>query len=126
MPTFKLNRNFTLRSTLGHIINFEADKETHVPPALVKEALSIGAEEVGGKTKVLDDETPENVIPSGDERNELIFKAMAALIEKNEREDFTGSGAPQVTAIEKIVGFDIDAKERDKLWVEYREKVANG
>ena len=47
MPDFVLNRNYALRSLTGHSINFVKGKPCYVPPAVVKEAVAIGAESRG-------------------------------------------------------------------------------
>jgi hypothetical protein len=114
---FVLNRNYVLRSTVGHIINFEKNVPIHVPPILHSEVRAIGAEAAdGSEVNVLPDEPVAKVIPQGSERNEAITTAMIMLRDENARNDFTAQGLPQVKSIEKLVGFDIDKEERDTLW----------
>lgn len=36
--------------------------------------------------------------------------------------DFTGSGLPEVKALEGVLGYDITAKERDDAWTLYQEQ----
>jgi hypothetical protein len=59
------------------------------------------------------------------ERKELVFAAFTTLVEKNERESFTGNGAPHAKYVAEIVGFSVDAKERDVLWAEFRQLKAD-
>jgi hypothetical protein len=114
---FVLNRNYVLRSTTGHIINFEKNVPVHVPPMLHADVRAIGAETVDGSVvNVLPDDPVAKVIPQGIERNDAITTAMIMLRDENARNDFTAQGLPQVKSIEKLVGFDIDKEERDTLW----------
>jgi len=114
---FVLNRNYVLRSTTGHIINFEKNVPIHIPPILYADVRAIGAEAADGSVvNVLPDDPVAKVIPQGTERNEAITTAMIMLRDENARNDFTAQGLPQVKSIEKLVGFDIDKEERDTLW----------
>ena len=125
MPLFVLNRNYTLRSLHGHIINFKKDEKVSVPRKLVPEAIALGAELVEPRAGDLPegptDPTPP-VVLGGDERREKIFKAFKFVMDRGQRNDFTASGHPHAKALSVICGFDVDAKERDVLWQEYVEK----
>lgn len=120
MPEFVLNRNYSMRSLYGHIIDFKKGQPTYVPPMCAREAASLGAECVDGKVDVLDAEAEAEVPMSPDERQESIIAAFKRLEERNGRSDFTGNGSPAVPALEKILGFDVDKKEINPLWVAYR------
>ncbi len=120
MPDFVLNRDYPLRSMSGHMINFTKGNPTWVPPACVKEAVAIGAQPVDGPVEVLDPEVVESIVPEGVERKDLIFAAFEDLEAKNEREEWTASGMPTSKALEKTLGFEVDSKERNALWIEYR------
>lgn len=124
MPDFVLHRDYALRSMTGHMINFKKGDPTWVPPACVKEAVAIGAVAVDGPVDVLDPEVKESVVPEGEERKELIFAAFEDMEAKNDREDWTASGMPTSKALEKILGFEVDSKERNALWIEYRASKA--
>lgn len=50
-----------------------------------------------------------------DDVEERLQKIVAA-IKQLKPEDFTQAGPPKVEAIEKILGFDINAAERDEAW----------
>lgn len=124
MPEYVLNRNYSLRSLSGHMIDFIKGQPTYVPPPCVKEAVAIGAEPVEtiDKTEaVLGPEEKLAVEPDGEERKQLLFKIFAQLEERNGREDFTAAGMPSIKVIEKIAGFEVDSKERNVLWQEYLE-----
>jgi hypothetical protein len=123
MPEFLLNRTYNLVGK-GHNIRFTKGVPTHVPPELVREALSIGAESVSGKVDVLGPEEVPPVQLTAVDKEALFFKAFDALIEKNEREDFGGDGKPTVTALKKILPFELDKKSRDVALQRYRDDRA--
>jgi len=125
MPEFVLNRNYTLRSLAGHSVTFAKGIPTFVPPVMVREVISIGAERVDDEQGAgFENEPVVKVDPQGVDRKDAVFKCFATLMAKNGREDFTASGAPHIKAIRTEVGFTVDNKERDKLWEEYRQREA--
>lgn len=127
MPDYTLNRNFTLRSTKGHILNFKKGVPMYVPPELERDVVAIGGEPVSGEAPAVVDDELEKIAPaapSGDERESKILAAFAALVKRNAREDFSASGIPNTRALREALGFSVDVKERDRLWIEYRERDA--
>lgn len=120
MPEFVLNRNYSMRSLYGHVIDFKKGQPVYVPPICAREAASIGAECVDGKVDVLDPEAKVEVPMAPDERQENIIAAFKLLEERNGRNDFSASGSPALPALEKILGFDVDKKEIAPLWSAYR------
>lgn len=123
MPKFVLNRNYTLSSLFGHVVNFKKGEETWVPDILVKECVAIGANPVDGIVDVLGPEEVAVAPLTGEERREKVFQAFSQMLAENRREDFTGAGAPQLPSIEKLSGIKLDGKERDSLWQRYRESL---
>ncbi len=122
MPDFVLNRNFTLRTLAGRIVNFEKGVPTFVPPMIVKDALTIGAEPCDGKMNILEEEAaPPPAVPVGEEREQQVFLAFDLISERNERGNFTAQGVPTVDAVEHITGFKITKKEQQSYWQAYRE-----
>lgn len=120
-----LNRNFTLATTKGHVIEFKKGVPTNVPKAVYQEALSIGAQPPDGSEPAVDDDKKKDAAPQDPaERNPLILAAIEALIDRNEREDFTAAGSPTVDAVSKEVGFKVAAKEIAGQWQAYHEKKA--
>lgn len=119
MPNFVLNRNYTMRTTLGHIIDFKKGDVTYVPPACVKDAVAIGAVCPDGGVDVLDPEEVAIVPLSAEERQEKIVAAFKVLEERAQRADFTAAGAPTKNALVKILDFDTEKKEYEPLWVAY-------
>lgn len=121
MPDYVLNRNYTLRTLAGRIINFNKGEPTWVTPECEKDALAIGAEPVDGPKNILgDEEVPEPEL-TAEERREAILKAYAVLEARNERGDFTGQGLPNTKALEVLTKFNVPTKERDALWLEYKQ-----
>lgn len=118
-PTlFTLNRDKVVSSTKGHTIEFKKGVPTHVPKEMWSEVQAIGAlpsEEIVEEEKVVSGR-PED--PA--EAKKVIFAAFEKLVLANKRESFAGTGAPHIKAVEKITGFDIDSKERDTLWQEFK------
>jgi hypothetical protein len=46
---------------------------------------------------------------------------MALLIEEANPMDFSRDGTPKVRSIERILGYDITAAERDSAWATFQE-----
>lgn len=111
---FVMLRDRTVASVYGHTIEFKKGVPTHVPPMLYAEVLA-----AGGVTK---DEIPEEdaskiVEPTEPHvRSEKVQAAIAALVERAKREDFTANGAPHPKALSAELGWPIAAKERDVEW----------
>ena len=123
MSEFVLNRNYTHRSTSGHIINFIKNEPVYVPPVCRKEVTMLGAVSMDETIDVLGEETLKKPELTPDERREALVKAFKFLQERNHRGDFTGQGAPSVAALKKIIeDFEVDKKEVEELWTVYREE----
>jgi hypothetical protein len=128
MPDFVLNRDHTLRSVYGHIINFHKGEPAYVPPHVVKEAVGIGAEPVESMDKtsaVLGDEQgaqAAELMPL--ERTAALKAAFPAVLTRNARNDFTAGGQPTVKAMARDVGFEPDSKELTNAWLEYKQEKA--
>lgn len=127
MPEYVLNRNYTHRSTFGHIVNFVKGQPVYVPPALEREVTELGAEPVEGERMALVEDAAVEKLPSapqGSERRKALLACFAALEQRNQRGDFTGQGRPNVKVVNGIVGFEIENRERDEAWEEYKAQKA--
>jgi len=126
MPDYVLNRTYTHRSTLGHIVNFVKGQPVWVPPALEREVTQFGAEPVDGeKLDVLDpDAKALPLAPAGDERKSQILAVYAQLEARNQRGDFTGQGRPNLAVMKELLGFEVITRERDDVWEEYLKAKA--
>lgn len=119
---FVLNRNKTLISTHGHGVVFKKGVPVYVPQVLWPEAQALGAipeSEIDEEERVPTKE-PANPV----EREDAIFAGFAQLVKSKQRESFSGTGYPHVKALASVIGFVIDAKERDGLWSRYKQKVS--
>lgn len=110
----KLNRNYRLASTLGHVLVFKKGEEIEVPDIIVREAIDIGAEFVEKEARDEVFKEPEGppktpVVPA--ERQDAILAAISAIEESNDRDDFTATGNPTMKAVERETGFKVDKGE---------------
>jgi hypothetical protein len=121
-----LNRNYTLTTTKGHSVAFVKGQPTHVPPAIYKEALAIGAMPPDGEEPMIEEDVRTDNAPSDPaDRAVLILAAIEKLVAENARDNFTAAGSPTVGAVSGLVGFRVQAKEVATVWQQYHEKVAS-
>lgn len=116
---FVMHRNYTLASVYGHTIRFDKGVPTHVPPEVYKEAMSVGAVP---EDEIAEDPKPEGKVEPVDPeaRKAEIFAAFEQLALRASRDDFTAGGTPRDKALEGILGWKIANKERDMLWIEFK------
>jgi hypothetical protein len=125
LPKLVLNRDYVLTTTKGHSIAFKKGEPTHVPASCYQDAIAIGAQpEDGSDPNVLEDQKVNKAPSDPAKRNPLILAAIEKIVAGNERKDFTAAGSPTVKAVEREVGFDVDAREVAAMWQEYHEKKA--
>lgn len=123
MANYVLNRDYTLRSTSG-VISFIKGEPTFVPKHMEREVVAIGAECVDGVAPSLVPETKKlQQIPQGEDRNEQIVTAINLLVERNDANDFTGSGRPTVKAVERLTGFTVEGSEVALAWDEVKKTL---
>lgn len=127
MPKMILQRDRVVATMSGHHIAFKKGEETYVPPPAIAECMAVGA------VPIEDFEAPaeENAAPVENpvatdpaQRKEAILKAFEQLRQRNARGDFDAAGKPHPKAISTIVGFTVEAKERNVVWTEYMEDSA--
>lgn len=118
MPFFTLHRNYILRTTKGHSIEFKKGEPAWVPPLCVSDAVAIGAVSEEDVDVIGEEEKPVVTI-SVEDRQAKLFAAFDSLLARNERGDFTASGLPHVKKLEAIVDFEVSNRERDELWQQY-------
>lgn len=129
---FKMNRNFLLQG-FGHAIRFKKDVPMNVPPKLRGEARKYGAEEIleDGELSTEElsaEEKQQNTPfkraveePQGEDRLRLLKAACDHLVGENNNKKFGANGAPSISAIKDLVGFRIDAAERNMIWEAYNK-----
>jgi hypothetical protein len=115
---FVMLRDRTVVSTLGHAIEFKKSVPTFVPPALYAEVLAQG----GVPEEELPEEDASKVVEPAEPhvRSEKIQAAIAALVERGKREDFTANGSPHPKALSTELGWPVASKERDAEWARFQ------
>lgn len=125
LPKLTLNRDYVMATTKGHTIAFKKGEPTHVPASCYQDAIAIGAQPSDGSDPdVLKDEKVDKAPADPAERNPLILTAIEKIVAGNARKDFTAAGSPSVKAVERELGFDVDAREIAGVWRDYHEKKA--
>ncbi len=124
LPEFVLNRNHTHRSLTGKVIRFEKGEPRPVPFDLIQEVIGFGATRVNGDNGdgFTDDEKLVPGEPTGPERDALLIAAFEELIAKNDPNDFGANNRPKASAVKEVSGLNVDAKERDRIWMIYMAK----
>lgn len=120
---FIMHRDRVVASTMGHAIRFEKGQPTHVPPELYREVIAAG----GIPEEELPDDDDTGKLGSDephdpDAREKELFAAFEALIERAKREDFTASGAPHTKALQEVLGWKVEGKERDQAWAAFNTR----
>ena len=116
---FILNRDRTVATRRGHVIEFKKGEPTHVPRECWDEVIAVGA--------VSEDELVEEVKPASSEPNDMgerldaLFAAFEAIVLRNAPSDFTAGGVPNAKAIQAVLGWAPDTKERNDAWTKFRE-----
>lgn len=108
-------------STTKGVISFTKGEPAYVPPHMERDVVAIGGERVDGDSPSL---TPAEhslpAVPYGEERDAQVYVAFDLIAERNDPNDFTGSGCPTLKAVEKITGFELNRNEVAKLWQNYK------
>lgn len=121
---FTMQRNRTVTSVLGHSIEFLKGVPTHVPPALHKEVLELGAEpeeELTGDDPRDPKKPVASVEPSDPgERQKQLLDAISLVAVDNVRENFGANGAPHIKALTQLLGWKPSSDERDTAWEKYQ------
>lgn len=119
---FTMNRSRNV-SGFGHSIDFVKGEPMHVPPELYALVIAAGAV---SEDENFDVEPPKSKLPTAPAdptaRKEAILEAIELLVSTNESTNFTAGGAPHTKALEGILGWEVGAKERDTLWVEFKTR----
>lgn len=124
-PLLTLNRNYTLVTTKGHVVQFAKGVPTYVPPPVYQDAIAIGAvPQDGSDPDVLGDEVVVVNPLTPEERESALLEVFPKMIEANERESFTAAGHPHAKAVSELVGFKTNAKEVQTAWQKYNDLKA--
>lgn len=117
---FVFPRDKTIASVYGHTIHFRKGEPTYVPPEMYREVIAVGgvADEEVDLDAPKGDGPQEPVLPA--ERKAAVFKAFEALVLRGKRDDFTAGGQPHPKALARELGWAIQNKERDLLWLDFQ------
>jgi hypothetical protein len=123
--TMVLNRDFSLSSTLGHVLTFKKDEPMTIPPIMVRACAEIGATRVDGidAFQVVEEEKDAQPVDPGI-RLEQVRAAIDVICERNGRNDFTAANTPKVSAVSEEVGYKVDRNEVSKAWAQRNEELA--
>jgi hypothetical protein len=110
-----LDRNAVLRHPSGASIRFIRGEPIGVAPQLVRACIGMGAKSVTGDVRIDDEEAEDNKPYYGpsdpEERIEDMVPIIEAMIEKNDRSDWTGTGTPNVAKVTAMVGYKVTKEE---------------
>jgi hypothetical protein len=121
----RLNRNYTLRSTLGHMLTFKKDVPMPIPPIMIRACAEIGAERVDGKDAFEVKEVVKVVQPvDPGSRLDDVRAGLDKIAERNDSREFTAAGMPKVAVVSEVVGYKVDRTEVTKAWQDRAEELA--
>lgn len=127
---FVLQRNFTMRTRLGHCITFQKGVPTHVPPLLHREAIAIGAipedQALIQQMEERDEVIKRDPVMNPELRDTAILGALRTMRERNLRGYFNAQGLPSLKQIEILCGFEVDKHERDRIWATIVQEPETG
>lgn len=125
MPWFSLHRTHSMSTTAGYVIEFKKGEATWVPPAVVPQAIAIGAIPSVPLDVLLDPLGSEPKVPAPaltpDERQAKYFEAFEAIVLRARRDDFLASGLPHIKKVDELSGLQVSAQERDEMWQKYND-----
>lgn len=122
-----LDRNHTVRSTLGHMITFKKGEPTLVPAHMMRLCAEIGAKRTDKKDAIAppeEESQPPQPIDPG-QRLVSVRAAIEALVERNNVKDFTAGGTPKTSSVSDETGYKVDRTEVAKAWKQRNEELAS-
>lgn len=122
------SRNYTLRTTKGHTIEFRANIPTPVPDICVEDALAVNVLPVNLNGDALPAHRDSaatgfskiKAMPQA-LREAIVLRVIDELVRENAKESFSGGGRPKVAVVRDRVAVDVSQQELDKAWNRYRE-----
>ena len=129
MPQMVCQRDYTLRTTTGHVIAFKANTPRNVPNECVEAAMAVNIIPVSGG--FAERKPDEHVGPtriaamSAEMREAILLHTIHELVRDADVACFDAGGKPKVHAIRQRCGLDVDTAERSRLWDKYRDIKAS-
>ena len=115
------HRDITVASVYGVSREFKKGKPLDCPPLMHGELLAAGVlpvDEIVEPTVI--EGTTEPVAPEA--RLKELFVAYEKMALRSKRGDFSGSGVPNLAVLTELLGWKVEAKERDSSWAKFQVK----
>lgn len=110
-----LDRKAVLRHPSGHSFLFMPGQPLSIPPECVKAVLGMGGRAAEDKELDLHDDEENNKPYYGpvdpEERIGEIQEIVAKMIEVNNRDDWTGTGTPNINIVSARLGYKVTKSE---------------
>lgn len=120
MVTMHSLRTFTLYTTKGHCIRFEAKKPREVPNEIVQEAMTAGCVPVDENDIAgFEDLSRAKVEFQGDLRKSILYLAMEVFAHENNPKNFNAGGRPKANILSERLGFEVGSAETQSSWENY-------
>lgn len=100
----------------GVALFMQAGVEQFVRESLVKLAIAQGCQEVGAVAQTAEPEDPKPL------QSDAVLEAVQLLVEEGDPKNFSQEGLPKVKAIENLIGYDINAADRDVAWAQFQQE----
>lgn len=120
-----MNRDYILRTNLGHSVRFIKDEPVNVPLIIEETAAQYGAVRVDGQPAFKQEEAKPAQPVDPAKRMIDVRAAIDKIVEKNKSTDFTAGGTPKVAAVSQVAGYKIDQVEVAKAWAKRNEELEN-
>lgn len=115
---FVLNRDRVVSTLSGHAIEFKKGVPTHVPVEAYRDVIAIGATP---EDEIPEEDLKKSDVPEGEAREAAIFAAFEKIALRNDSGEFTAGGVPRDGVLETAVGFKVPSKEREALWLKFKQ-----
>lgn len=89
---------------------------TEVPVRFRKDVIAEGCEVVGIATG-------DSTKPAAADKDALILKAIAAVMERQAADELEGDGRPKVAALKKEAGFGVTKAQFEAVWPQYVDSL---
>lgn len=116
-----MGRDYTLRTTKGHTLRFEAGVPRAVPKSVEDEAMRFGAipenQEALLREQREQEEAARQAASEPDApRDELLYEAVVEMRAENKADEFDARGRPKVAALARRTGLkEVTSEERDEM-----------